>query len=48
MKRFCRIVTVDEMQFCLMPEIGTTDAVSTLRRLQEEYDAKRKKFNVFC
>ena len=31
------IVTVDEMQFGLMPERGTIDAVFMLRRMQEEY-----------
>ena len=35
-KRFCRIVTVDEMQFGSMSERGTVDAVFILRRLQED------------
>ena len=34
------------MQFCLMPEKGTIDAVFILRRLQEEYHAKGKKLYV--
>ena len=42
-KRFCRIVTVDEMQFRSKPERGTIDAVFMLRMLQEEYHAKGKK-----
>ena len=33
-KMCCRIVTVSEMQFGFMPEIGTIDAVFVLRRLQ--------------
>ena len=45
-KRFPRKVTVDEMQFDLMPERGTIDAVFILRRLQEEYHAKGKKLNM--
>ena len=31
------------MKFCFMPERGTIDAVSMLRRMQEEYHAKCKK-----
>ena len=38
------IVFVDEMQFGFMPERGTIDAVYILRRTQEEYHAKEKKF----
>ena len=38
-KRLYRIVSVDEMQIGLMPARGTIDAVSILRRLQEEYHA---------
>ena len=38
-----RIVSVDEMQFGFMPEIGTIDAVFILRRMQEEYHAKGRK-----
>ena len=37
-----RIVSVDEMQFCLMSERGTIDAVFILRRMKEEYQAKGK------
>ena len=35
-KRFCRIVSVDEMQFGFISERGTIDAVFILRRMQEE------------
>ena len=41
-----RIVSVDKMQFCIMPERGTIDAVFILRRLKEEIHAKRKKLNM--
>ena len=41
-KRLCRIVSVDEMQFGLIHERGTIDAVLILRRMQEEYRAKGK------
>ena len=37
------MVTVNEMQFGLMPLRGILDAVIILRRLQQEYDAKGKK-----
>ena len=43
-KRLRRIVYVDEMQFGFMPERGTIDAVFILRIMQEEYNAKGKKF----
>ena len=36
------------MQFGFMPERGTIDAVFILRRMEEEYHAKRKKLSVFC
>ena len=36
-----RIVSVNEMQFGLMPERGTIDAVFIFRRMQEEYHSKR-------
>ena len=39
-KRLCRIVSVDEMQFGFLLERGTIDAVSTFRRMQEEYHVK--------
>ena len=42
----CRILTVDKMQFGLMLERGTIDAVFILRRLQEEYNAKGKKLHM--
>ena len=38
-KRFCRMVTVNEMQFGFMPVRGTIDAVFILRRMREEYHA---------
>ena len=48
-KRPHRIVTVDEMQFCFMPERETVDAVFILRRMQEAYHAKGiKVVYVFC
>ena len=39
----CRIVSVNEMQSGFMPERGTIDAVSILRRLHGEYHTKGKK-----
>ena len=42
-KRLCRIVTVDEIQFGFMPDMGTIYAVFILRRLQEEHHDKGKK-----
>ena len=44
-KRFCRIVVVDEMPFCLMPERGTIDAVYL--EMQEQHYAKKMLY-VFC
>ena len=44
LKRLCRIVIADEMQFGFMPERGTIDAVFILRRMQEEYHAKGKNY----
>ena len=41
----CRIVSVDEMQFGFTSERGTIDAVFILRRMQEEYHAKGKKWH---
>ena len=35
-ERLNKIVTVDEMHFAFMPEIGTINALFILRRLQEE------------
>ena len=45
-KRLHRIVSVDEMQLGFMPERGTIDAVSILRRMQEEYHTKGKKLYI--
>ena len=42
-RRMRRTVKVDEIQFGFMPGKGTTDAVFTLRRSQEEYLDKKKK-----
>ena len=39
-KRFHRVVTVDEMRFGFLPEKGTICAAFILRRLQEEYLGK--------
>ena len=41
-KRLCRIVSVDEVQFCFMPDRGKIDAAFILRRMQEEYHVNRK------
>ena len=43
-ERFCRMVSIDEMQFGFMPEIGAIDAVFVLGRMQEEYHAKGKSY----
>ena len=40
LKRHPKILTVNEMQFAFMSEGGMTDAVSILRRLQQEHNAK--------
>ena len=37
------VVTIDDMQFGLLPGKGTVDAVIDLRRIQGEYLAKQKK-----
>ena len=42
-KIICRTVSVDDMQFCFMPEKGTIDAVFILRRMPEQYHTKGKK-----
>ena len=45
-KRLRSIVFFDEMQFGLMSERGTIDAVFILRRMQEEYHAKGEKLHM--
>ena len=45
-KRLCIIVSDNEMQFGFMLERETIDAVSILRRMQEEYYAKGKKLHM--
>ena len=47
-KRLHGIVSVDEMQFGFMSEIGTVDVVLIMRRMQEEYHAKGKRLYVSC
>ena len=46
-RRFCRIVYVDEMQFCFMPERGTIDTVFIVRRMRGERHAKGKTLYVY-
>ena len=41
-KRFCRVGTVNEMQFGFMADRGTMDAVLIIRKLQEKYHAYGK------
>ena len=41
-KMLCKLVSVDEIQFGFMPERGTFDAVSVLRRMQEMCHAEKK------
>ena len=41
-KRFCIIVSVNEMLFGFMPERGPIDAIIILRRMPEKYPAKGK------
>ena len=45
-KRLCRIVSVDEMEFGIMPERVTIDAVYILIRMQQEYHAKGNKLYI--
>ena len=40
-------MTVDEIQFGLMPERRTTDSVFIMIRMQEEYRTKRKKLSMY-
>ena len=42
-KRFHRLVTVDEMQFGLMPMRGRINAVFIMRRIEEEHHANGNK-----
>ena len=42
-KGLCRIVSVNEMLFGFMHESRIINAVFTWRRVQEEYDARKKK-----
>ena len=46
-KKLCRIVTVDEMQFGFMPEREIIDAVFILRKMHEEYHAEGKKLYMY-
>ena len=43
-KRIRALVEVDDMQFGFMPGRGTTDAFFIVRRMQDEYREKHKKF----
>ena len=47
-KRLYGIATFNQRQFDFMPERGTLDVASMMRRLQEEYHAKGKVVYVFC
>ena len=40
--------SVDEMQIGFLPERGTIDAAFILRRMQEEYHAKKELYMCFC
>ena len=42
-KRFCTVVSVDEIQFSFMPERGTIGVVFILRRMHELYQTRGKK-----
>ena len=46
-KILCRIVIVTEMQFCIMSEKGRFAALFIQQRLQEEHQAKGKKYYVY-
>ena len=43
-KRIRTLVEVDDMQFGFIPERRMTDTFSIVRRMQEEYREKDKKF----
>ena len=43
-RRIRELVYIDSMQFGFMPGRGTTDALFEVRRMQEEYKDKKKKF----
>ena len=42
-RRIREKVKIDAMQFGFMPGKGTTDAIFTVRPMQEKYGCKRKK-----
>ena len=46
-KRWIKIATIDDVQFCSMPSKGTIDAVFISRRIQEQYVAEQKKLYMY-